>query len=119
MSHLRKLVPTLIVAAFTSAFSPSQTPPAGSGQTQPSQPDRQIHSMSQSQAEAAFRATDANSDGYVSAAELERKLLSGSDKPAGARSLLAFVDADRDGRLSLDEYVRLMPSPATPPEPRR
>ncbi|CAD6338543.1 unnamed protein product [Miscanthus lutarioriparius] len=58
----------------------------------------------------AFQAFDSDSDGLVTAPELRGLLASlGLDKTeAEARDMLARADADRDGRLSVEELLDVM-----------
>lgn len=58
----------------------------------------------------AFQAFDSDNDGLVTAPELRGLLASlGLDKSeAEARDMLARADADRDGRLSVEEFLDVM-----------
>lgn len=58
----------------------------------------------------AFQAFDSDNDGLVTAAELRGLLASlGLEKSeAEARDMVARADADRDGRLSVDELLDVM-----------
>lgn len=58
----------------------------------------------------AFQAFDSDNDGLVTALELRGLLASlGLDKSeAEARDMLARADADRDGRLSVEELLDVM-----------
>merc|ERR1712038_1028209 len=60
---------------------------------------------------ASFKEFDIDGDGYVDASELQQKLseLQGQNIPEEEiRQIIASVDTNNDGKIDLDEFIRLM-----------
>lgn len=99
--------------------TPTQTPPTQPASTTGSKPAGQLGNsggglstnMTPRQARMAFRNMDSNSDGFLDRSEFTHNGDSGQRFPG--------CDANRDGKLSMAEYVQCSQRPATTQDQHR